>query len=130
MKKIDNVFSILYVLSFLGSIIIILLEVYEVQAILGYATRPEGIIGMLYLFGLLVSAFYHHQISKRDVVTGMHKTLTVFTILTFVSLICIILVTLFCTGERCMLVLLPTASTIGLWIISFVLGIFTLKQKI
>ncbi len=130
MKKLNNLFSVLYVLSFIVSIWIILSEVYEIKAILGYAARPEGILGILYLFALLLSAFYHNKISKRDIVTKIHKSFLIFTSLTFISLLLLVFTTLGCRGEGCIITIFPAVATVALWVVSLILGTIASKQNI
>jgi hypothetical protein len=130
MKKLNNAFSVLYVLSFVISIWIILSEVYEIKAILGYATRPEGILGILYLLALLLSAFYHNKISKKDIVTKIHKSFLIFTSLTFMSLLWLVFTALACRGEACIVTIFPAVITVSLWVISLILGTIVFKQNI
>lgn len=86
---------------------------------------PDLILAILYIIALLSCIFLHIKFRNKTPFV-LHKFFLGITSLNFIALIWLIFTSLSCRWEGCMAILFPMFIVLGLWFVSFIIGIFTL----
>lgn len=129
MKILNNLSALIYLLVLISSVVFGVNFLIKRGATSVFDEIPELIFAVFYVFALIFSMFLHLKF-RNKILSVKHKIFLGTTFFTLFAFLWLIIVSLSCNGEGCMVVFMPLFVVLGFWFGSLVIGTIALLSRV